>query len=68
MALMCPITNTKRGNNFQVEIPPGLPVTGVVMTHQVKSLDWRSRKASYHCQFPEPELNEVLARVRTILK
>ncbi len=67
-ALMCPITNTKRGNNFEVEMPPSFFITGVVMTHQIKSLDWRSRNIEFYGQCPQDKLNEALARVRSILK
>jgi mRNA interferase MazF len=67
-ALMCPITNTKRGNTFEIELPAGFMVTGVILTHQIKSLDWRSRNIAFYCQCPQNELNEALARVRTILK
>ena len=65
---MCPITNTKRGSSFEVELPNSFIVTGVILTHQVKSLDWRSRSIAFYCKCPQNELNEALARVRAILK
>src|SRR5256712_14029729 len=40
LALFCPITNQVKGYPFEVLIPPGSPVTGVVGSDQVKSLDW----------------------------
>ena len=46
LALACPITSQVKGYPFEVPIPPGLEVSGVVLADQVKSLDWKARKAS----------------------
>src|SRR6516225_8881616 len=46
LALLCPITNQAKGYPFEVVIPAGSPVTGVVGADQVKSLDWRARNAA----------------------
>jgi mRNA interferase MazF len=40
-----PVTNTVRGNPFEVPVPPESGATGVVLANQLKTLDWRSRKA-----------------------
>lgn len=39
LALLCPITSKVKGYPFEVAIPEGLPVSGVVLADQVKSLD-----------------------------
>ena len=44
LALMCPITSRVKGYSFEVPLPPGLPVSGVVLADQVKNLDWRQRQ------------------------
>lgn len=46
LALLCPITNQIKGYPFEVTIPQGWNVTGVVLADQVKSLDWRRRGAT----------------------
>src|SRR5438552_15502873 len=46
LALFCPITSQVKGYPFEVPIPAGSSVTGVVGADQVKSLDWRGRKAA----------------------
>ncbi len=38
-AVVCPITSRVRGNAFEVRLPSGLPITGVVLSAQVKSLE-----------------------------
>jgi len=45
LRIACPITNTHHGYPFHVAIGPGDAVTGYVMVEQVKSLDFRARKA-----------------------
>src|ERR1700757_1536595 len=46
LGLFCPITSQVKGYPFEVPLPDGSPVTGVVGADQVKSLDWRARKAT----------------------
>jgi mRNA interferase MazF len=66
-ALVCPISNTKRRNPFYVSIPVDLSVTGVVMTDQLRSLDYRSRKAVSIGVCSNDLLIEVLNRIYPIL-
>jgi len=61
MAIACPITNTDRHYPFHVAIVEGLPVTGFVMVDQVKSIDFRARRAKRIGKAPDALLNEVLA-------
>lgn len=46
-AVFCPITNQVKGYPFEVKIPDKLEVNGVVLTDQVKSLDWKIRNVKY---------------------
>ncbi len=67
LALLCPITNQAKGYPFEVPLPEGLSVTGVVGADQVKNLDWRARKASRICPVPEAVVAEVVRRLQTLL-
>ena len=67
LALLCPITGRVKGYPFEVAIPAGLPATGVVLSDQIKSLDWRTRKAEWVCSLPAETMAEVLARSQTLL-
>src|SRR5437764_3896274 len=53
LALLCPITSQAKGYPFEVPLPEGLPVTGVVGADQVKSLDWRARNVARICTVPD---------------
>jgi mRNA interferase MazF len=66
-AFVCPISNTQRQNPFYVKIPDGEAVKGVIMTDQVRSLDFRARKARLIGPCPELLLQDVLRRIKPIL-
>ena len=35
LALFCPITGTRRGNPFEVDIPDGLEIKGAILADQI---------------------------------
>jgi len=43
LAIMCAITNQKKGYPFEVDVPAGLKVSGVVLSDQVRTVDWCKR-------------------------
>lgn len=61
LCIACPITNTRRDYPFHVAVPAGAGVTGYVMVEQVKSIDFRSRKAKRLGVAPAATLEEVLS-------
>lgn len=67
LAILCPITNRVKGYPFEVVIPEGLPVRGVVLSDQVKSLDWKIRKAEFICRLSRLSTSDVLHKLGTLL-
>lgn len=63
LAILCPITSQVKGYPFEVPIPEGLPVGGVVLSDQAKSVDWRSRGAELVCRLPAESTAAVLQRL-----
>ena len=43
LCVVCPVTQRAKGYPFEVELPAGLPVSGVVLSDHVKSADWQVR-------------------------
>jgi mRNA interferase MazF len=68
LALMCPITNQAKGYRFEVLLGEGMQTSGVVLSDQVKSFDWRSRQVKFVEQAPSDCVNEVLAKIVTLLE
>ncbi len=62
LALLCPITSTIKGYPFEVVLPAGLAVSGAVLSDQVKSVDWRARRAARISAAPAAVLDQVVAR------
>jgi mRNA interferase MazF len=67
LAILCPITNQIKGYPFEVVLPPGLGVTGAVLSDQVKNLDWRARTATFICTLPAATIAEVLQKLNTLV-
>jgi mRNA interferase MazF len=67
LCLVCPVTNTRRDYPFHVSIPEDHEVTGFVMVEQVRSIDFRSRKAKHIGRAPEPVLEEALALLDAVI-
>lgn len=63
----CPITNQVKGSPFEVALPRGTRITGVVLSNQLRSLDWIARNAQFHSHAPQEVVDEVLARIEAIL-
>lgn len=68
LALLCPITSQIKGYPFEVLLPAGSKVQGAILSDQLKSLDWRARKATMICSIPAAVINEVLSRLSTLLR
>lgn len=72
MAVVCPITThggtaTRPRDGLEVALPPGLPVKGMVLVHQVRTVDLSARNASVLAACPRPILLAVRARLKAIL-
>lgn len=67
LALLCPITGQGKGYPFEVQLPPE-QVSGVVLSDQVKSLDWRARQAEFATRVPDAVVGEVLQKIATLLQ
>jgi mRNA interferase MazF len=67
LAILCPITSQPKGYPFEVLLPAELPVTGAILSDQVKSLDWRARNAELTCTLPTETISEALQKLATLL-
>lgn len=61
MAIVCPVTNTNRRSPFHVPVPTESGFTGFVMVEQIKSVDFRARRARLIQKSSEELLSEVLS-------
>jgi mRNA interferase MazF len=67
LCVVCPITSLTKGYPFEVALPPGLPIAGVVLSDHVKSTDWQARSAEYAGVAPADVVSEVRAKIKPLL-
>jgi len=67
LAIFCPITSKIKGYPFEVKLPEGLPIKGVILADQIRSLDWRARKAKFIAKAPKEVLEETLNLIGLLL-
>ena len=67
LALVCPITTQAKGYPFEVALPTGLPVSGVVLADHLKSADLTARRAEFVAKASAEVLAEVTAKIRPLL-
>lgn len=67
LAILCPITSQIKGYPFEVAIPPGSKLAGVVLADQVRNMDWRVRKAEFICKLPREVTEDVLDKLGALL-
>lgn len=67
LALACSITSQRKGYPFEVAIPSGQSIAGVVLADHIKNLDWQARKAAFQSKAPAAVVAEVRERLRPLL-
>lgn len=67
LALFCPITSKSKGYPFEVRIPAELTVSGVILSDQVRSLDWRARRAEPVGKLPALTIVEMTQKLWALI-
>lgn len=65
--LICPIAPRVKGYPFEVQLPPGGPIQGVVLADHVKCLDPTVRKMTRIGSAPQDIVDDVLARMAPLV-
>ena len=67
LALCCPITSHSKGYPFEVPLPAGSGVHGVVLCDQIKSLDWRVRRGQRIASVADDVMQDVTGRILALV-
>ena len=67
LAIACPITSHAKGYPFEVALPSGGAIAGVVLADHVKNLDWQVRQVVFEAKAPEDVVTDVRERLRVLL-
>lgn len=68
LTILCPVTTQIKGYPFEVVVPQRLPISGVILADQVRSVDWRARNAELICKLPRATVAETLEKLGALLK
>ena len=67
LAITCPITTHVKGYPFEVPLPAGGKIAGVVLADHVKNLDWQARRVVFEAKGPAEIVIDVRERLRVLL-
>ena len=67
LALCCPITSRVKGYPFEVSLDQTKSIKGVVLSDQIKSLDWRARNAQFIERATSQVVTQTLSKIRLLL-
>jgi mRNA interferase MazF len=68
LCLVCPVTGQAKGYPFEVELPEGMAVQGVVLCDHLKSANWHVRKAAHIGRVSPAVLQQVRAKLKPLLQ
>lgn len=67
LAIVCPIRSRSGDWPFEVPLPEHLKLTGVVLTDQVRSVDWKARNFKMRDEAPPESVQQCLDVIHTFL-
>ena len=67
LCFACPVTSQVKGGTFEVSVPSGSKIAGVILSEHLRSVDWIARRAEFHSRAPQETVDEVASRIAAIL-
>ncbi len=68
LALVVPVTSRAKGYPFEVALPDGLPVSGVILADHVRNVDWQARRAECLGKVKADQLIQTVEMIKTIVE
>jgi mRNA interferase MazF len=68
LAVACPLTSQVKGGSFEVPVPAGEGLSGVVLVDHLRSVDWLERNAEFKGKASKALVSDVVARIAAIIE
>ncbi|MGC1359239.1 MAG: endoribonuclease MazF [Xanthobacteraceae bacterium] len=68
LCILCPVTSRARGYPFEIAIPPGHAISGVVLVDQLRSVSWEKRNVKMAAAAPEKVVDNVRECLAVLLQ
>lgn len=68
LAIVAPITRQTKGFGIEVPLPKDCKVQGVVLSNQVRTIDWKERPTAYADTVEEATLEAVIKRIKLLIE
>lgn len=66
LGLFCPITSKVKDYPFEVKIKKN-KINGVVLSDQIKSLDWKTREIEFITKETQKKIEEIISKINVLL-
>ena len=67
LAILCPVTSHVKDYPFEVPLSHNSRIKGVVLSDQLKNLDWKSRNAKFIEKVDKSMFSEVIKKIYTLI-
>lgn len=67
LCVCLPITSKIKGYPFEVQLPANLEVNGVILSDQIKSLDFIAREVKFICKAPKEIVDLVQDNIKMLI-
>ena len=67
LGLFCPITSKVKNYPFEVKVD-SKGITGVVLSDQIKSLDWKTREIEFIAKESSNKIDEIIDKISVLFK
>lgn len=67
LCIVLALTGKAKGYPFEEPVPDGHGVSGVILADQIRTMDWKARRARFRCILPADVVDSAYARFQTLM-